>query len=99
MLVAVSNTTKEVLQVPVTEDGSVPNDSFGVHIAFLPVGLKEEPEGADWLNASWDDAGNAQIMIGPDTTAELANGYYDIWVRVTTPTEVPVRRAGRIRIT
>jgi len=98
MPVSVASTTKEYLLVPVTEDGATPNPAYGVEIAILVVGAKEEPESGDWVIAAWFGS-SVRILIGPGTSFVLSNGYYDVWVRITTPSEIPVRRAGRIRVT
>ncbi len=89
--------TKEYLYVPVTENDEAPDPSYTPEIAVLPVGEKEEPESGDWITATWDN-GEAKILIG-ESGKVLENGYYDVWIRVTTPAEKPVRRVGRVRVT
>lgn len=70
-----------------------------VDVAFIQAA---EPESGDWKTASWENVvpagADAQILIGPGTTAALADGTYHAWVRVTALTEQPVRYSGPIVI-
>lgn len=60
---------------------------------------KNNPAGDEWIAAEWD-GDDARILYGPDGGAiDLAPGGYWIWVRFTTGSETPVRRAGRLHLT
>ncbi|GAA1015868.1 hypothetical protein Aple_010600 [Acrocarpospora pleiomorpha] len=64
-----------------------------VEWAFL-TDLDAEPAEEDWTAGAWDaptaKGAPARIKIGPDTTAELTNGTYGAWVRVTSTQSQPV---------
>lgn len=89
--------TKEFLFVPITEDGAAPDPSHTVELALFIVDTKEEPEETDWVTADWD-AGRARLLLGPGGFT-ISDGYWEVWARVTTPFERPVRYSGRVRIT
>lgn len=54
-----------------------------------------DPAHADGDGANWW----ARLLIGPGGTKVLAVGDFQSWVRVTTATEVPVRKPGVVSIT
>lgn len=63
------------------------------------------PAGGDWKTASWDaDASTypptyyAQCLVGPAGTVTLAAGTWTVWVKVTDSPEVPVERAGQMKV-
>ncbi|GII88279.1 hypothetical protein Ssi03_62690 [Sphaerisporangium siamense] len=62
-----------------------------------------EPTSGDWKPAGWANVtpagADARILIGPGTTLALADGTYQMWVRVTGTTEQPVMYAGPVVIT
>lgn len=71
-----------------------------VEIAMIQAA---EPISGDWKTASWGavtaTGAWAKILIGPGTSLALTDGTYQMWVRATGATEVPVMRAGEIEIT
>ena len=69
-----------------------------VEIAVIDSGA-EEPAEADWQPADVWDGSTAKLLLGPAGTLELANGTYQVWVRVTAPPEKPAMRAGLLAIT
>lgn len=92
-MLRIPSTSKEYLHVPVTgAEGSMP-----VEIAVVASTL-EEPASGDWKAAVWDGT-DAKVLIGPGTSLVLANGLYRAWVRVTASPEMPVIRAGLLKIT
>lgn len=69
-----------------------------VQVAFPARGV--EPVESDWRAADWrtDSAVTppvyyARCLVGPMGTVQLADGLYDVWVRVTDNPERPVLRA------
>lgn len=92
----VPSITKEFLRVPVSVGGEAPSDTYEAEIAVVAVG-SGEPVEEDWNEAEWDEASIA-IIVG-DGGIEIEDGYYNIWVRITTPDEIVVRRSGRLRVT
>jgi hypothetical protein len=106
-MLSIPATSREYVQVPVRAlSAGLPVDLSAdtVEMAFLTSSAA--PTSGDWRAASWDvdSTGSparyrAQCLVGPGGTAELAAGVYNVWVRVTDNPEVPVRRAGQLRIT
>lgn len=104
-LLQLSSLSTEYVRVPVSafEDGVEVNPSpLAVEMAFPAYGV--EPAGGDWVTAEWEPGAAcggwfARCLVGPAGAVTLANGSYDVWVRVTDSPETPVRKAGPIRIT
>ncbi|MGW2223804.1 hypothetical protein [Streptomyces formicae] len=95
MLIPASST--EYLHVPVTAPAGVDLTSAPVRIAV--VSHRDNPSDTEWKTAVWDD-GEAVLLIGPDSTLELARGDYQVWVSVDPPgAENITRRAGHLGIT
>lgn len=79
---------------------------YTVDMAFLSNLVA--PIAGDWKAASWESpvetdscgAGvyRAICLIGPAGVVALTAGWYNVYVRITTPTEVPVLAAGRLQI-
>lgn len=95
----VSSLSKQYVTVPVAEVITA-GDPTGdvVSLAFPAVG--QEPSSfiaGQWLTES--GVYYAQALVGPGTSAELAVGYYDVYVKVTDSPEVPVLRSGLLEIT
>jgi hypothetical protein len=94
-VLVIPSISKEYLSVPVAGtnlDGTEP-----VELAVIPVST-EEPADDDWHTAAWV-SGEARVLIGPGTALDLANGTYRVWVRLTASPEIPVIRAGSLKIT
>ena len=91
-MASIPSVSVEYLHVPVT--GAT--DSMPVEVAV--VARDAEPAGGDWLTAAWDGT-DAKILIGPGTDCERDDGVYSVWVRVTATPEIPVLKAGLLRIT
>lgn len=75
-----------------------------VSLAFTAEGVA--PVTGDWQTGTWEtdatttpDTYSARCLVGPNGDVTLAVGVYDVWVRVTDSPEVPVRKAGNLRIT
>lgn len=106
-MLAVSRASTEYIRVPMASERSgAPYDPTGdtVQMAFLTGA--GPPESGDWKTASWDTDSTtypptyrAQCLIGPaGGTVTLTAGVYSVWVKVTDSPEVPVKRAGQIKI-
>jgi hypothetical protein len=74
-----------------------------VQLAFLTSAAA--PSGGDWKTASWDTDSStypatywAQCLVGPGGTTTLTAGVWTVWVKVTDSPEVPVKRAGQIKV-
>jgi hypothetical protein len=84
--------SREYVYVPVAgAAGTEPVD-----IAF--VGFGAEPGEPDWQTAEWS-SGSARVLVGPDSDVVLADGLYEVWVRVTAAPELPAVKSGLLRIT
>lgn len=73
-------------------------------VEFAAVTVGTEP--SSWTAGGWETVPGpiyfARIMVGglgSSATLALADGLYDVWVRVTDSPEKPAWRVGRIRIT
>jgi hypothetical protein len=97
----ISSLSKEYIRVPVSATAAgVPVNPTAdvVQMAFVTSG---EPAGGDWKSADWETNAEtspptyyARCLVGPGGTVTLADGTYQIWVKVTDSPEVPVKRAG-----
>lgn len=76
-----------------------------MEFAFMDDVTSAEPGGGDWNAGEWEtDSGPpivyyARILIGPGGGLVLADGKYDVWIRITSAPELPVRHVGRLTIT
>lgn len=106
-MLTISRNSTEYVRVPVAARSSgaaVDPTADTVTMAFLAGA--GPPESGDWKTASWDtDASTypptyrAQCLIGPTGgTVTLTAGVWSVWVKVTDSPEVPVKRAGQIKI-
>ena len=89
----------QFVSVPVAQNlgGSNPT-GLTVAMAFPKPGT----EPTTFYTASWETSGGtyyAQCLIGPGGTAQLAQGYYDVYVKVTSSPETPVIYSGLLEIT
>lgn len=99
----VSSLSTEYIRVSVSvTKAGIPFDPTGdtVQMAFpLP---NVEPVLADWKASSWESTGGnywARCLVGPSGTVTLADGNYDVWVKITDSPEIPVRKVGSLSIT
>lgn len=78
-----------------------------VEMAFPVTGV--EPVGGDWKGSIWytDTTSTptryyARCLVGTTGTSggavTLADGLYDVWVRVTDSPEVPVLKTGKLEV-
>lgn len=101
-MLRLSSLSTEYVKVPVSikVNGAVVNPtSYVVKMAFKTSG---EPIEADWKTASWETAGTTyyvRCLVGPSGDVTLADGSYDIWLRITGAPEIPVRTIGRLIVT
>lgn len=104
----IASPTKEYIRVAVsaTEAGAdVDVSALPVSFAFTAIGA----EPASWTGGAWEtdattdpDTYYARILVsgtGGGGGVELADGRYDVWVKVTDNPEVPARRVGRLIVT
>jgi hypothetical protein len=91
----------EFLSAWVDSGGEATLSSQPVAIA-LTAERQDPDDDTTWLTASWtgtaDTARAAAILIGPGTSHEIAEGRYEVWVRVVDNPEVPIVHAGRLTI-
>lgn len=89
----------------------VPTSAKKLGVAYDPTADVVEwsfpPKGEDpvtWVAGSWEQAGTkfyAAILVsglGGGGDAELEEGVYDYWVRVTDNPERPVRKIGQLKV-
>lgn len=60
-----------------------------------------QPEGADWVTASWLGAPGTErtAQADPSLTSNLEPGTWKVWVRLTDNPEQPVLEPGFLKIT
>ena len=75
-----------------------------VQMAFISGGA--EPAGGDWKTAVAETDGTtnpdthlARCLVGPGGTATLADGTYDVWVKIADSPETPVKKSGVLIVT
>lgn len=93
-MLSIPSISLEYIHIPV--GGATVSNT--VEIAVIDSGV-EEPAEADWKPADVWDGSTAKLLVGPAGTIELADGTYQVWVRVTAPPEKPVVRSGLLEIT
>jgi hypothetical protein len=101
-LVTISALTKEYVraQVYAKEAGVEVNPTTYVVEMACPIN-GVVPVSGDWKTASWEvDNGTywARVLVGTGSTLVLAAGYYDVWVRITAPSETPVKKVGQLQV-
>jgi hypothetical protein len=108
-MVGISSLSREFVRVPITAKESgldVDPTVAAVDMAFTTIGV--EPGAGDWKVASWetDDTRSpvryfARCIVGPGGTVNLADGAYQVWVKVSgLNPEAPVFRApGELVVT
>lgn len=102
----ISTASLEYVRVPVsaTASGAAVNPTSGtVQMAFIDG--TSAPASGDWKTASWEtDSGTepdtyyARCLVGTGGAVTLTAATYSVWVKVTDSPEVPVRRAGLLRV-
>ena len=85
-------------KVTVREAGALVNLTPDVVQLAFPV-HDVAPVGGDWKAAAWETDATAnptnyyaRTNVGPGGTVTLVAGLYDVWVKLTHGTEVPVLR-------
>ncbi len=102
-MITISSPSTELVQfrVDIKIDGRVYNPTGdAAAIAFTPEETK--PAAGDWHPATWDttppNTYRAQILVGPSGGVTPGVGLWDAWVKITDNPEIPVRKAGQLRI-
>lgn len=97
------STSTEFVRVPVrAKEAGEPVVMSSTDVDFAFKTATTEPTALEWVTGSWEnDKGNyyARCLVGPDGDALLAEGRYNVWVRITVGDEVPVRKVGVLEIT
>lgn len=96
----------EYVRVPMAaEKSGAAYDPTGDTVVMALLAGPAAPSSGDWKTASWDTDATAypptyraQCLVGPGGTVTLAAGVYTVWVKVTDSPEVPVKRAGQIKV-
>lgn len=95
MVIPASST--EYLHIPVTAPTGT--DLTGAPVKIAVVAHADDPADTEWKTAEWA-AGEARLLVGPDSGLELAPGTYRVWIAVDPPgVENIVRRAGTLTLT
>lgn len=90
-------TSTEYLHIPVTLPPGVDSASTPVRVAV--VSHRADPADSEWHAADWSGT-DARILVGPDSSLELAAGDYRVWINLDPPgVEDIVRKAGILTIT
>ena len=99
MFIAMSSVSRQYVKVPVSArlaGVSVDLTADSVQMAFSAV----DSDPSTWYVATWETDSTttpavylARILVGPGGAVTLADGVYDIWVKVTDSPEVPVLRS------
>lgn len=104
-VVTISSTSREYVRLPVaaTLDG-IAQDPTADTVEFAAVAVGAEP--SSWTAGQWEtdtttdpDTFWARILVSGTAgggTLALADGTYDLWIRVTDSPERPARRVGTL---
>lgn len=93
------DTSKEYVGVDLDLATGVDLDDVTVEMAIVASG--DDVDELDWqlVAADPDVADRVRLLIGPGTSfGVLAVGTYNVWTRVAAAVEIPVRKAGTLRI-
>lgn len=87
-------------KISVREAGAVPDLSVDTVQMAFPL-HDVAPVSGDWKSAVWEvDATTtpkvyrARCLVGPTGTVTLTAGLYDVWVKITHGSEVPVLKCS-----
>jgi hypothetical protein len=103
-LAEISSLSTEYVLVPVSFVDPVTGaqiDPTGDTIAMAFTQGSADPAGPDWVSATWRSGGPpyvAQTLVGPNGKA-LAKGGWKVWTKITSNPELPVLRAGYLKVT
>lgn len=100
-----SSSTEYLMVEVVKKSGRSFLDLTTTTIDFAFVAENAEPTGGDYSVAgSWDHSSaisqDAAVLVGPSGTVTLAEGTYDVWIRISgLPNETPTKFIGVLRVT
>lgn len=103
--VTMSSTSRQYLRLPVSATwNGITQDPTGDVVEFAAVPIGGAP--STWTAGSWEtdtttdpDTFWARILVSGTAgggTLALADGTYDLWIRVTDSPERPARRVGTL---
>lgn len=82
--------------------GSLQSNPTSSQVQFAFVNTINQPAANQWVTGLWATGGPpyvAQILQGPTGgTVNLAPGRYAVWIKIITPTQVPIRNTGTLVI-
>lgn len=101
--ISVLSTTYVLCRVSTTEGGVAADPTSGtVEFAFISEAEDNaSPASSAWVSGSWESGTNdywARCLVGPDGATELAEGTYDVWVKVTKSLETVISQVGTLSI-
>ena len=106
---SLSSLSREYIKIKVAGyRGGLLIDPSAFTVEFGFTALASPPEEPDtWYPGDWETVllhGTpvhylARVLIGPGSDVVLADGTYDVWVKIYDTQERPVRHVGRIIIT
>jgi len=96
----ISSASLESVMVPVTDVNGTVLSGNTVQMAFTAG----QPTNPDWKAATWTTLTSptrylATCLVGPGGTVTLADGSYEVWVKVTATPEIPVLFSGYLVVT
>lgn len=105
-MLTLSSLSTEYVRVAVsatTSGAAVDPTADTVQMAFTAEGVA--PVAGDWKTSSWEvdattnpDTYYARCLVGPSGTVALSAALFDVWVKISDSPEVPIRKAGSIRV-
>jgi hypothetical protein len=101
-----STASLEYVQVAISaEEAGTAVDPTADTVQMAFIAGATAPVTGDWKTASWTTdpttyppTYRAQCLVGPSGTVTLAAGTWTVWVKVTDSPEIPVKRAGQIKV-
>ncbi len=101
--IELSSSSREFVRVKVSavESGvSVNPTSDTVEFAFVSIG--QDVTDATWTSGAWETSGTtyyARKLVGAGGGLVLADGTYEVWVRINQGVEFPSHKSGLLDIT
>jgi hypothetical protein len=100
--VVISSLSKEYIRVQMyAKEMGVEVNPTSYVVEFACTAIDANPISGDWKIGNWEVDGAtylARIAVGPGSVPAvvLAVGNYDVWVRITAPSETPVKKVGQL---
>lgn len=95
-------TSLEEVPVAVTVPIGINPTGTPPQMAFLVAPPPVQPTAGQYINGTWQASVQpfiALCLVGPGGAVQLAQGQYNVWLKITATPEVPVKWCGILQVT